>query len=79
MKSAKQTEQKIATVEATLLQRRKYLESIKVHSGFVGKGLICLKQNWDELGGCFKYFYVHPYLGKMVNVTIYIYNMFQMG
>lgn len=29
MKSAKQTEQKIATVEATLLQRRKYLESIK--------------------------------------------------
>ena len=30
MKSAKQTEQKIATLEATLLQRRDYLDSIKV-------------------------------------------------
>ena len=29
MKSAKQTEQKVAAVEATLLQRRQYLESIK--------------------------------------------------
>lgn len=29
MKSAKQTEQKVAAVEATLLQRRKYLESVK--------------------------------------------------
>jgi len=47
MKSAKQTEQKIATVEATLLQRRKYLESIKVQSGFVGKGAHLLEA---ELG-----------------------------
>ena len=29
MKSAKQTEQKVAAVEATLLQRRQYLESVK--------------------------------------------------
>lgn len=33
MKSAKQTEQKIATLEATLLQRRDYLDSIKVRNG----------------------------------------------
>ena len=78
MKSAKQTEQKIATVEATLLQRRKYLESIKVHSGFVGKGLICLKQNWDELGGCFKYCLFSPLFGEDGQCD-YIYNMFQMG
>lgn len=33
MKSAKQTEQKIATVEQNLLQRREYLESVKVVGG----------------------------------------------
>ena len=39
MKSAKQTEQKIATLEATLLQRRDYLDSIKVRWGWSLKDL----------------------------------------
>ena len=43
MKSAKQTEQKIATLEATLLQRRDYLDSIKVRWGWSLKDL----EGWE--------------------------------
>ena len=79
MKSAKQTEQKIATVEATLLQRRKYLESIKVQSGFVGKGAHLLEAElgwtrwWFQI--CFMF---TPIWGRW-SMWLYIYNIFQMG